>query len=167
MADRASVIIYGALGSGTTLLKALFNSHSDISNLGEFDFLTDCLRCQDSGAWHVDRAYLKANRIFHCSGVVLRDDLEGLDLVRDMIDQIQCRGDGSTVAINLHRNAWAIDLICPGAKIVHVVRDPRDVARSSIRMGWYGFAYFGVDHWIKTENAWDRAASGLAADRWL
>lgn len=115
----------------------------------------------------VDRAYLKANRIFHYSGVVLRDDLEGLDLVRDMVDQIQCRGDGSTVAINLHRNAWAIDLICPGAKIVHVVRDPRDVARSSIGMGWYGFAYFGVDHWIKTENAWDRAASGLAADRWL
>lgn len=167
MADRNPVIIYGALRSGTTLLKLLFDMHSDIDNPGEFDFLTDCLRRQDDGEWHVDRDYLKVDRIFVDSGIVLRDDLEGLDLVHDMVDQIQSRGDGSIIAINLHRNAWAIDLICPGAKIVHIVRDPRDVARSSIGMGWCGLAYFGVDHWIDTEKAWDQIVSGLAAERWL
>ena len=69
MADRELVFIYGALRSGTTLLKLVLDMHSDIDNPGEFDFLTDCLSQDASGHWVADREYLLANRIFVDSGL--------------------------------------------------------------------------------------------------
>ena len=45
----------------------------------------------------------------------------------------------------------------PGARLIHMLRDPRDVARSSVVMGWAGLSYYGVNHWMATEQSWDAA----------
>jgi hypothetical protein len=42
-----------------------------------------------------------------------------------------------------------------------MLRDPRDVGRSSIGMGWAGNSYYGIDHWLFSEREWDEAAPDL------
>jgi hypothetical protein len=54
--------------------------------------------------------------------------------------------------------------ILPECKVIHMLRDPRDVARSSIGMGWAGNSYYGVDHWIGTEREWAQVAPRLIPD---
>ena len=34
-------------------------------------------------------------------------------------------------------------------------------------MGWVGHSYFGVDHWIATEQSWDRLKRDLAEDQYI
>ena len=67
--------------------------------------------------------------------------------------------------MNLHRHVARMAELMPEARVIHLLRDPRDVARSSVGMGWAALSYYGVDHWIGTERDWDRA--GLPADRVL
>lgn len=45
------------------------------------------------------------------------------------------------------------------------MRDPRDVALSSIGMGWASSVYYGVDHWLDSERSWDGAIRSVAADQ--
>ncbi len=59
------------------------------------------------------------------------------------------------MTINLHRHVNRVLTILPTARLIHMLRDPRDVARSSIAMGWAGSLYHGVGHWIGTETDWD------------
>jgi hypothetical protein len=50
---------------------------------------------------------------------------------------------------------------------VHLLRDPRAVARSAIGMGWAGNVYHGIDHWIASERDFERLAAKVPADRIL
>ena len=70
-----------------------------------------------------------------------------------------------TLVLMLHRGLDRLLDLYPEARIVHMLRDPRDVARSSIGMGWAGHVYFGVDHWIKTERGWGRCLHRIPEDR--
>jgi hypothetical protein len=54
-----------------------------------------------------------------------------------------------------------------GSKLIHLIRDPRDVAKSCIDMGWAGNTYFGADSWIRTERDWDAFSSRFDSDKIL
>ena len=50
-------------------------------------------------------------------------------------------------------------------RYIHLLRDPRDVALSTILMGLAGNTYLGVDLWVETEKSWDQLASKLQRSR--
>lgn len=85
--------------------------------------------------------------------------MDYLGLVRSFINQLS--EDNKVLAINIHRNFEHAYKIFPEAKFIHLLRDPRDVARSSIGMNWAGNVYYGVDHWLDTERSWDRLVTCL------
>ncbi len=149
------VFVFGALRSGTTVFRLMLDGHPQIRNPGEVDFLFDFLSPDPSHptGWRYDIAQLSVNRIFQASKLTLCRGKDGLDLLADFIGQYQARGDG-VLTLNIHRNIGRASQVLPEARIIHMLRDPRDVARSSIGMGWAGNLYFGVDHWIKTEMEW-------------
>jgi hypothetical protein len=153
------VFVYGATRSGTTVFRLMLNAHPGISNPGEVDFLFDCLAPDASHptGWRYDLDALRDHRVFRVRGLTLPERLDGLDLLEHMLGELAARGAG-VQTLNVHRHADRIRTVFPGARIVHVLRDPRDVARSSVGMGWAGISYFGLDHWIRTEAGWDRAA---------
>jgi len=160
-------IIYGALRSGTTMLRLMIDAHPALSCTGEHDYLFETLRParpdrRDAG-WRYDRAALDADRRFRGSGLVLRDDLDGAAALDDLIAQIARKGGGRRPVLMVHRavDRWAA--LRPDVPVVHFLRDPRDVARSSIGMGWAGNAWRGVDHWIATEREWRDAPPALRA----
>lgn len=164
------VFIYGALRSGTTMFRLMLDQHPKIANPGEVDFLFDHLlpsNMHPSG-WRYDRPALLQNRIFLAQELTLDPDLDGLDLLEDMIRQMCARlRKGQVLTLNIHRNLRLVNWIYPDARLIHVLRDPRDVARSSVAMGWAHHLYHAVGHWIEVESDWDCVAPWLVPQQVL
>jgi len=152
------IFIFGALRSGTTLFRLMLNAHPNLHNPGEVDFLFDFIAPDPSHptGWRYDRNAMSEHRIFKARGLTLPPDCDGLDLLHALLGQLAAKAPG-VPSLNVHRHADRILACLPQARFVHLVRDPRDVARSSIGMGWSGTSWRGVDHWIATETGWDAA----------
>jgi hypothetical protein len=153
------VILVGALRSGTTLFRLMLGSHPDLSNPDETDFMFDHLNKTPNGwiynfdALNLDRTYLNQN-------LSLRNGANAQEVASDFISQWKQRAGGRTIVLVIHRNIDRALALFPDAKVIHLLRDPRDVAKSCIGMGWAGNTYYGVDQWIDTETNWDES-SGL------
>lgn len=169
------VFVYGALRSGTTVFRLMLDSHGEIGNPGERDFLFDYLAPDTSHptGWRYDLTKLRIDRIFQNSGLDIPTDAagksqDGLDLLAAFLTQLRDEsGDDRVFTLNIHRHIDRLLIILPKAKVIHMLRDPRDVARSSIGMGWVTHIYHGVNHWIATEEDWDRVARSIAPDQVL
>lgn len=166
---EAPVFVFGSLRSGTTLFRLMLDHHPGITNPGEVDVLFDFLHPDPAHptGWRYDRDGLARHRIFRAHGLAMPERLDGLDLLRDFVAQFAARAPGCFLTMNLHRHAARAVALFPQARMIHLLRDPRDVARSSIGMGWCGLSYFGVDHWIATERDWDQAAAQMLPDQAL
>lgn len=152
------IVCYGALRSGSTLLRLMVNAHPALSCPGEVDFLFDYLhRDPDTGEWRYKRGRFDNDRIFRASGLRLPDQLDGVDALEDMIGQIRVQGGGLPVLM-LHRHFDRVADIFPDCRVVRLKRDPRDVARSCVGMGWAGNVYCGLDRWLWTEHFWRAGA---------
>lgn len=150
--------VFGALRSGTTMFRLMLNSHARITNPGEVDFLFDFLHPDPDHptGWAYDTEAMARHRIFRAHQLEIPAGSDGLDLLYDLIAQFQRRSE-AVLTLNVHRNAGKIAQLFPDARFIHLLRDPRDVARSSIAMGWAGNSYYGVRHWIRTEQNWAEA----------
>jgi hypothetical protein len=137
----------------------MLDAHPQLSCTGEHDFLFDHLQ-QKGEDWTYNREKLAGDRLFAASKLTFPGGLDGREALFDLIGQIGAQGDGLPVLM-VHRNLEKLLSILTEAPIVHFVRDPRDVARSSIGMMWAGNVFYGTDTWLKTEREWQRAGKGL------
>jgi len=147
------VFLCGALRSGSSLTHLMLDHHPNIKNPGEFDFLFD--QVSNEGVFPEITSYhewLSTHRIFQSKSLLVDTSLNYLELIASFIEQLSV--NGSVLALNVHRSFHRIPFLFSDAKYIHLVRDPRDVARSSIGMRWAGNVYYGVDHWVATENSW-------------
>ncbi|MEO0689877.1 MAG: sulfotransferase [Pseudomonadota bacterium] len=161
LSDQRDLVIYGALRSGSTLLRLMVNQNPELHCPGEIDFLFDHIGFDEtSQSWVMDIASLKMDRIFLSSGLDVPDSTEAGAAVQDMIAQYRAR-DSRRLVIMVHRNVAHIRRYLNDPLIVHLLRDPRDVAASSISLEWAGNVYYGADHWINTEGEWGRDAADL------
>lgn len=158
------IILFGALRSGTTVFRLMLAGHPALHCPGENDYLFDFIRVLGDGNWVVDREALRQNHLGLDPDLTLNLDLPGRAFVADLLSQLQARAEGRLV-LTLHRHIDLAQQIFPQSPIIHLLRDPRDVAKSSLRLGFAGNEYYGVDHWIQTEKAWDRVALEIPQDR--
>ncbi|MDZ7627638.1 MAG: sulfotransferase [Parvularculaceae bacterium] len=105
------------------------------------------------------------NRVVKKIGFKTRPELGYAGMIQDMVYQL--RDPARKLSINIHRNFSRIPEFFPGACYVHLVRDPRDVARSAVGMGWAGNVYHGVDHWTQSERDFEKLAAMVPAGRIL
>ena len=158
------VFVCGALRSGTTLLRLMIDAHPQLSNPGEMDFLFEPPLDGDGVPDMARYAHeLSFNRVFKKCGLKLAEGLSHAEQVRAFVEQLAV--PGKKLSINIHRHFDRVPAIFPGAKFVHLLRDPRDVAKSSIGMGWAGNVYCGVDHWIDSEKSFETLETRIGADR--
>jgi hypothetical protein len=166
MTETHPVFVVGAVRTGSTMLRLMLDSHPQISNAGEFDFLID--RVGSNGELPDIRQYrrwLSTHRGFLLTGLAVDPHLGYRQLMHSFIEQLS--RSGKVVTVNMHRHFERIPFLFPDARYIHLTRDPRDVARSSIQLGMSGNLYCGVEIWAKAERSWDRLASNLAPDRYL
>lgn len=163
---QAPVFVVSAVRSGSTLLRLMLDSHPDISNPGECDFMFD--QVSDRGELPDVASYerwLSTNRIYLAHGLSLDANLSYPALMKSFTRQLT--EVSTTLTLNVHRNFHRIPLVFPEARYIHLVRDPRDVARSCVARGWAGHVYYGVDIWKEAELSWERLRSTLASDRYI
>lgn len=165
--SNSPIFVCGALRSGTTLLRLMIDSHPLLKNPGEFDYLIEYI--SNEGPLPTASQYkksLETNRIFRMHQLEIRAELSNYpDIVNDFVRQLS--ETDKRILLNVHRNFHRIPDVFPDAKYIHMIRDPRDVARSSIAMGWAGNLYYGVDHWIETEKSWDKLKKKLTDEQYL
>lgn len=159
------IAVYGALRSGTTLLRLMLDGNSNLRCPGETDFLFDHLRLASDGSWYYDRKALEHDRIYRAHCQRFGDAPEHALSLEEMVARMG--REGNTVVLMVHRNLDKLLTCFPDIRILHLVRDPRDVARSSVVMGWAGSPYFGIGHWIKTETSWEKGTSEIDAGQIL
>jgi len=164
--DKSPVFVVGAMRSGSTMFRLMLDAHPQISNPGEFDFLIAQVgRGGELPDMKQYRRSLATNRGFQASGLKIDSGLGYVELIQSFIDQLW--RDERILSLNMHFNFDRLPLLFPNARYIHLIRDPRDVARSSIGMGWAGNIYHGVDIWTAAERCWDRLASRITPERYL
>ena len=163
---NAPVFIVAPVRSGSTLLHLMLDSHPDIANPGECDFMFDRVTNEGSFPAMGDyRNWLAINRIFLSKGLHTDEGLAYEDLMRTYLEKLH--GRKKVLTLNVHRNFQRIPFVFPEARYIHLLRDPRDVARSCIGMGWAGHVYFGADTYMAAERAWDQLKSELKRTQYI
>lgn len=153
-----TVVVYGALRSGTTLLRLMLDGHPRLSCPGETDFLFDHLTGTGRDPRYNHDA-LERDRIYRAHMAKYADTPLESRSPDAFISRIA--GQDRIAVLMLHRHVDRVLDLYPDMRFVHMLRDPRDVARSSIGMGWAGTTYHGVGHWIDTETGWQAVAGRL------
>ena len=156
----------GAERSGTTLLRLMLDHHPKISFFSEFEFVVDRIAPDGALPDLADfREYLSVHRNFRSSGFTMDEGLDYVGLVRSFLNQKQAKDGKPVVGATVHFGFEHLDRLWPDARFVHLVRDGRDVARSTIGMGWAGNFYKGVEPWILAERTWAQLRARLPEER--
>jgi hypothetical protein len=156
--DLRPIFVVGAPRSGTTLLQLILNAHPDVAIHGEIHFFDAVLQLKREipdlarpGALdHFFRELGRINALRYIPDVAGR-----LETVRERMEEARAPAYELFFRLLIETFAEArhaarcgektpqnirylaeLSAIFPRAKIVHIVRDPRDVVASHMRMPW-------------------------------
>jgi hypothetical protein len=163
------VFLVGTTRSGTTLLRLMLDHHSQLSLPGEFEFAVELVA--DDGRFPSLDDYcdwLGTNRHFLYHALEIDSSLDYPGLVNDFLLQMR-RSSGAEekpiAGAVVHRHYERLLHLWPMASFIHIVRDPRDVCASWLRMGWVGSPWGGGREWRRAELQWDHLRASLPPTR--
>lgn len=160
--------LVGAERSGTTVLRLMLDHHPSIVWQQEFEYSVDLVG--DDGVFPsvtLYKEYLECDRIFRATDFTVADELDYPSLVDSFLRQKLELKQKKVIGATVHRHFHRLLYIWQDAQFIHIIRDPRDVARSSIGMGWAGNVWYGVEEWVKVEKLWDKLKTKLTFDRYI
>jgi len=160
------VFLVGAERSGTTLLRLMLDSHPEISFMEEFEYSVEYIPTE---GWPEIDGYvewLAVNRVFQLHGPAIDRTLDYPALVNSFLEQ-QLDHSARVFGATIHFSIDRLLRVWPNARFIHIVRDPRDVARSAVAMAWGGTVWGGVQKWIQSEDEWQATKALLAQDRFI
>lgn len=156
------IFLVGAERSGTTLLRLMLDSHPEISFAEEFEYAVEPIG--DDGSFPPlaeYKRYLETNRMFSTSGFEPDASKPYPELVDGFLRSRQEAKGAPYVGATIHFGFSKALNVWPKAKLIHLIRDPRDVSPSCMAMGWNGNVWHGLDKWIEAEDEW------AEVDAWL
>jgi hypothetical protein len=164
----APFFLVGAVRSGTTVLRLLIGHHPQICRCDEFEYVTEAVAGQTH--WPDVDAYVRwlpRHRGYRASGFRANPSLGFPEIAQDFLAQLQQTDGRRIVGAAVHHHFDELPRIWPEARYIHLVRDPRDVARSCVQMGWHGNSWSAISMWEEAEDAWQRLRRRLPEDRWM
>lgn len=157
----------GAVRSGTTLLRLMLDYHPKIAFAPEFEYavseVSDDGKFPEITDYH---RYLDNNAVFKRCHFKVDPFLGYKDLVDDFLHQ-KIKDGIDIVGATVHEHFDRCLHIWPNAKFIHIIRDPRDVARSAIAMGWCGNVWVGSQIWVETEKLWSEFSKTLQPEQFI
>lgn len=167
MTVAAPVFLVGSERSGTTLFRLMLDHHPSIAFQKESEYIVGLMG--DDGAWPAMpdyHRYLALHRGFGTSGLTVDPSLPFPALVGSFLEQKRAKSGGKPVLGATVHFGYAHTLrIWPDARFLHIVRDPRDVARSTVQMGWAGNCWAAALEWVESEREWDRLCALAPPER--
>lgn len=149
---KSPVFVIGPLRSGSTLLRLLMNHHPDIYMFGEFEGAVSQAK---GDSWPKIRDYwrfVKTDRQTSAMNLSINEKLDYPQLVKSFLFQHYARNPQRVIGASIHSRVDLLLNLWPDARFIHLYRDPRDVARSCIGMGWVGNVYEGAKIWMDFEE---------------
>lgn len=165
---RKPFFLVGAERSGTTLLRLMLNHHPQISWVQEFEYSVDLVT--NSGQFPSLNTYydwLETHRIFQSMGFCIDKNLDYPQLIDSFLLQRYNPSQHQIIGATVHRHFDRLLYISDDACFIHLIRDPRDVARSCIGMGWSGNVWYGCDRWLEAETLWNQVKNKISPDRYI
>ena len=151
---RDPVFLVGSERSGTTLLRLMLDHHPAIAFDKEADYMVTMV--SDAGVLPSPQRYLEWVTTVRGMEYAVEPLRSYPELVNDFLRQKQSESGGKPhVGATIHRNFDRLRFLWPDARYIHLVRDPRDVARSVVQKGWAGNVYQGSEFWLDAERCWD------------
>lgn len=160
--------LVGSERSGTTMLRLMLDGHPNVCFHHEFVYSVDEIKADGEFPSLDSYAdYLATDRIFQLDNLKIKNSSDYIEVVRDFLLQIQNRANKPIVGATVHRNIQYLPKIWPDSKFIHIVRDPRDVTRSYVQMGWGGHVWVAADTWLELERQWNDFILTLPEDRFI
>jgi len=142
---RKPVFIVGSERSGTTLFRLMLDSHRDIAVCPEFEYAVDPIAENDHFPGLSELKDLEKNWIFKSEKIKLNFKHSWSFNMREILNHIAISKNKSQPCAVVHKNFDQILKIWKDAVFIHILRDPRDVAKSVQQMGWAGDVATGVE----------------------
>jgi len=165
---QSPVFLVGAERSGTTLLRLILDHHPQVYFHHEFEYAVDMVG--DDGTHPSVEAYaatMATDRVFQHAREVIPSGLDYCAVVDSFLQVKQSASKKPVIGATVHRNMDRLLYIWPDARFIHLVRDPRDVSRSIVAMGWAGNTWVAAERWLDAEQRWDRLRSRISDDRFV
>jgi len=145
----------------------MLGHHPQVEILGEFEEAVELLG--EFGWTDLERfhQHIRASRRISGTGITIDESLDYPSLVRDLWAQACTRTSKPNVGASIHSRFDRCPDIWPDARYIHVLRDPRDVARSCIGMGWVGNVFHGARIWIEAEEHFKRLKAQISSDHYF
>lgn len=164
---KAPLLIVGSLRSGTTLLRLLIDHHPEISIFGEFEMSVAHAVGDQWPELSRFHQILANDRVMQDYGFYVDTSLDYPQLIYSFLEQAYDRNPKLFIGASVHSQIDLLPQLWPKAKFIHLIRDPRDVARSCIGMGWVGNVHEGVKYWIEAEHCWTAVCAQTPAENRL
>ncbi len=161
-------VIVGPLRAGTTMLRLMLHNHPELALVGEFEESVAMLTGTGLPAVRPYCDWLATQRVVQTRGYTLPDSLRSYrDIVQSMWSQLAHEHAGATaIGCTIHSRIDRVPDLWPDAKIICLVRDPRDVCRSCVGMGWYGHPAAAYPKWLGPVQHWEHARERLPTSQW-
>ena len=141
----------------------MLDHHPDIAFEKEFDFVVTEL--SESGQPPPMSQYRDWIKTVRGADYTIDGGLGYEELVNDFLRQKQAASGGKNhVGATIHRRFERLRFLWPDARYIHLIRDPRDVARSVLQKGWAGNLYQASEFWSNAEDSWDALLPHLSPD---
>jgi hypothetical protein len=159
--ESQPVFIVGAERSGSTMFRLMLNAHHQIAVCPEFEFALEPLAEQAPFPGEEAFVALKRNWIFQDLNLNLATDVTWPSAMKKILMDFTSRENKTQAVAIVHKNFDQCPRIWSQAKYIHLLRDPRDVARSSTKMGWASDVVSGAERWIHAEECWETLKKDL------
>lgn len=161
-------VIVGPLRAGTTMFRLMLGNHPQIADVGEFEESVAMLGGSGYPSQKQYRDWLTTHRVAQSRAYDLPESLQNYQsIARSMWSQLARDHEGSkAIGCTIHSRIDRILDLWPDTKLICLVRDPRDVCRSCVGMGWYGHAAMAYPKWLDPIRHWESARDRLPEDRW-
>jgi sulfotransferase family protein len=160
--------VIGAERSGTTLLRLMMDHHPQIRFGFELDFIVDYLTPNGDDPDPIQlQNSIASDRAAQLYGFEYRAERGFKEEVREFLIQDANRAENKIFGVAIHRRFADLLQYWPNARFLNLTRDPRDVAKSVIAMGWAGNTWHGSKPWLQGQVDAQELRQTLPPDHWL
>ncbi|MCO6045354.1 sulfotransferase [Aeoliella sp. ICT_H6.2] len=142
----------------------MLDAHPEICNFGEFEYAVKHANDNFVPDPVKYAQLLQTDRAFLAHGFEIPSTSSYEEVIRSFLSQAGERSGKPIVGATVHSRFDLLRSIWPKARFIHLIRDPRDVARSCIGMGWVGNVWYGADYWLDAEKRWEKVTAECSCE---